>query len=63
MYLDRYFTEEDAQTVYEEYGYNAVLWLFFGIFGEWRWMQRGVYGDILYETFERDMLKPLKKLI
>ena len=63
IYIDRYFTKEDAKTVYEEHKYNAVLWLFFGIFGEWRWMKRGMYDDFIYETFDRDILKPLKGLM
>ena len=63
MYIDRYFTEEDANAVYEEYKYNAGLWLFFGIFGEWRWMKRGVYDDFTYETFDWEILIPLKKLM
>ena len=57
------FTAEDAKAANEEYRYNAILWLFFGIFGEWRWKRKGVYGDIYYTTFDKEMVKPLKELM
>ena len=63
IYITRYFTAEDAKAANEEYRYNAILWLFFGIFGEWRWMRKGVYGDIYYTTFDKEMVKPLKDLM
>ena len=36
MYVHRYFNEEDAKAANEEAEFHPVLWLFFGIFGEWR---------------------------
>lgn len=63
MYVHRYFNEEDAKAASKERKFNPVLWLFFGIFGEWRWLQTGCYGDMTYETFDRQMLKPMKELI
>ena len=63
MYIDRYFTEEQAKVGYEEGKFHPVLWLFFGIFGEWRWLHTGYYGDIVYSTFDYEMLKPLKELM
>ena len=63
MYVNRYFNEEDAKAANQEQRYNVILWLFFGIFGEWRWMRKGVYGDIYYTTFDKEILKPLKELI
>ena len=63
MYVHRYFTVEEAKAAAEERQFNPVLWLFFGIFGEWRWLHVGCYGDIEYETFDRKMIKPLKALM
>ncbi len=63
MYMDRYFTEEEAQTANEEQQFNPILWLFFGVFGEWRWLHTGCYGDIVYSTFDRKMITPLKELM
>lgn len=63
MYVHRYFKEEDAKAAIEENSFNPVLWLFFGIFGEWRWLHQGYYGDITYESFDYEMLKPMKELI
>ena len=63
MYVHRYFNEEDAKAANEEAKFHPVLWLFFGIFGEWRWLHTGCYGDLTYETFDRKMIKPLKELM
>ena len=63
MYVNRYFTEEDAKTAADERQFNPILWLFFGIFGEWRWLHVGCYGDIEYETFDPKMIKPLENLM
>lgn len=63
MYVDRYFNEEDAKAASKEQQFNPILWLFFGVFGEWRWLHTGCYGDIVYSTFEYRMLKPLKELM
>ena len=62
MYVHRYFTEEDAKVAADERQFNPILWLFFGIFGEWRWLHVGCYGDIEYETFDEEMIKPLNDL-
>ena len=53
----------DAKSAADERQFNPILWLFFGIFGEWRWLHVGYYGDIEYETFDRKMIKPLKALM
>ena len=63
MYVQRYFNEEDAKAAAKDRKYNPVLWAFFGLFGEWRWLHTGCYGDIEYETFDRKMLHPLKELV
>ncbi len=63
MYVRRYFNEEDAKAASEEERFNIILWLFFGIFGEWRWLHTGCYGDLTYSTFDRKMIKPLRELI
>ena len=63
MYVNRYFNEDDAKAACEDRQFNVVLWLFFGIFGEWRWLHVGCYDDIEYETFDYKMLRPLKELM
>ncbi len=63
LYITRYFTEEDAEVAGEELEFHPVLWAFFGIFGERRWLHTGHYGDLTYETFDLKMIKPLKKLM
>ena len=63
MYIDRYFTEEDAKAASKEQQFNPILWLFFGIFGEWRWLHTGCYGDLTYSTFDRGMIKPLRDIM
>ena len=62
MYVNRYSNEEDAEATCKERQFNPILWLFFGIFGEWRWLHVKCYGDIEYETFDYRMMKPLEKL-
>lgn len=63
IYITRYFTEEDAKAAYKEQQFNPILWLFFGIFGEWRWLHVRCYGNIVYSTFDYKMLFPMYKLI
>ncbi len=63
VYIDRYFTEDQAKAANKEQQFNPILWLFFGIFGEWRWLHTGCYGDIVYSTFDSKMMKPLKELM
>ena len=63
MYVDRYFNEEDAKAADKENRFNPVLWLFCGVFGEWRWLHTGRYGDLTYSTFDRKMIKPLNELL
>ena len=64
MYITRYFTEEDAEAACEEREFHPLLWLFFGYVGsEWRWLHVRQYGDVVVETFEWDMLKPMKELM
>ncbi|MBR7116550.1 MAG: hypothetical protein IKC87_02455 [Clostridia bacterium] len=63
MYVHRYFDVEDAKKASEEERFNPILWLFFGIFGEWRWLHTGRYGDLTYSTFDRKMIEPLEELM
>ncbi len=62
LYITRYFTDKDAKAASKENKFNPVLWMFFSIFGEYRWLNTGYYGDLTYETFDTKMLKPLKGL-
>ena len=63
MYVHRYFSEAEAKAACNERKFNPLLWLFFGIFGEWRWLHVKCYGDIEYETFDYKMLAPMNNLI
>ena len=63
MYVHRCFNEEDAKVLCSERQFNVILWLFFGIFGEWRWLHVKCYGNIEYETFDYKMLIPMYKLM
>lgn len=63
VYIDRYFTPEQAAAAYEEQKFHPLLWVFFAAFGETRWLHTGCYGDIVYSSFEYEMLKPLKRLM
>ncbi len=63
IYITRYFTAEDAEAMEKERRFNVVLWIFFGVFGEWRWLRNGAYGEVYYETFDYKMVKPLKNLM
>ena len=60
---EKYYTKEDAEDMVKEQQFNPILWLFFGIYGEWRWLQNGHYGDVYYSTFDSKMIKPLKSLM
>ena len=63
IYITRYYTEEDAENMVEEQRFNPVLWLMFGVYGEWRWLKNGNYGDVYYSTFDSEMIEPLKSLM
>lgn len=62
IYITRYFTPEDAKAAAEKRSFNPALWLIFVVYGEWRWLQSGVYGDIYYTSFDSKILKPIKEL-
>ena len=62
VYIDRYFTAEQAEAAYKEQMYHPLLWVLFAAFGETRWLHTGCYGDIVYSSFEYGMLKPLLDL-
>ena len=63
MYITRYYSVEDAKAAAAERQFNPILWLFFGVFGEWRWLITARYGDTCFETFDLKMLLPLYRLI
>ena len=63
MYVHRYFKTEDARTASKEEAWNPILWLFSLIYGEWRWLLTGYYGDLTYSTFDWKMAIPLYELI
>ena len=63
IYITRYPTVEDAEAMVKEQQFNPVLWFTFGIYGEWRWLKNGNYGDIYYATFDSKMIDPLKSLM
>ena len=63
LYIDRYHTEEKAKEMAEETEYHPVLWFMAGVFGEWRWLKTGYYGDIQYSTYYGKMIEPLEKLM
>ena len=62
VYIDRYFTAEQAEAACKEQMYHPLLWVLFAAFGETRWLHTGCYGDIVYSSFEYSMLKPLLDL-
>ena len=63
IYINRYETVADAVHAHSENKYNPILWLFFSIVGEKRWLHSGQYGEIQYNTFDAKMAKPLKELL
>ena len=63
IYIDRYYTVADAVHAHAENRYNPVIWLFFSLFGENRWLHSGQYGEIQYNTFDSKMAKPLKEIL
>lgn len=63
IYLTRYFEAEDAKEVAKERAFNPLIWLFTGIYGEWRWLENGSYGVIYYETFSDKMILPLREIM
>ena len=63
LYITRYFTVEDAKDYEKQREFNPVLWLFFGVYGEWRWLKVRQYGDTVLETFDNKMLLPMESLV
>ena len=63
LYVTRYYTEDDAKSAEKTLESHPVLWLFFGMMGEWRWLHTGCYGDFVYSTFNKKMINPLKELM
>ena len=62
MYVCRYFDKDAAEAERKDRRFNPIIWLLFSVYGEWRWLKNGCYGDIYYETFNSNMIKPLRRL-
>lgn len=58
-----YNSVEGAKEAAEGKRYNMAIWLFSAMYGEFRWLRTGCYGDMVYGTFNNKMLKPLKELM
>ena len=56
-------TAEGAKEAAENRRYNIAIWMFSAMYGEFRWLRTGCYGDMTYSTFNYKMLKPLRELI
>lgn len=63
IYITRCNTEEDAENMVDEQRFNPILWFTFGIYGEWRWLKNGNFGDVYYSTFDSKMIEPLRSLV
>lgn len=63
IYISRYHTPREARAVKRERTYNPAIWIIAVMYGEWRWFKSRSYDDIQYETFDRDALKPMRKVI
>ena len=61
--ITRYNTTEGAKEVAENKQYNLAIWMVAAMYGEFRWLCTGCYGDMVYSTFDYKMLKPLKGLM
>ena len=51
------------QEAAENRRYNIATWVFAAMYGEFRWLHTGRYGDLTYSTFDYKMIKPLKQLM
>ena len=58
-----YNSVEGAKETAENKRYNIAIWMVSAMYGEFRWLHTGYYGDMVYSTFEYKMLKPLKELM
>ena len=58
-----YNTVEGAKEAAKNRRYNVALWTFSAMYGEFRWLHTGHYGDFAYSTFNYNMLKPIKELM
>lgn len=58
-----YNTVEGAKKAAENRKYNIAIWMFSAMYGEFRWLYTGYYGEITYSSFDRKMTKPLKDLM
>ena len=63
MEITFYNTEEGAKKAAENRRYNIVTWVFAAMYGEFRWLHTGRYGDLTYSTFDYKMIKPLMELM
>ena len=61
--ITRYNTTEGAKEAAENRKYNLAIWMVAAMYGEFRWLRTGCYGDMVYSTFDYKMLKPLKELM
>ena len=57
-----YNTEEDAKDAADDIKYNIALWMFSAMHGEARWLESGRYGKVVYSSYNKSLLKPIKDL-
>ena len=63
IYFSFFASEEDAEQYKDTYYHPGAMWLFSVIYGEPAWPQWRVYGSIVAEYDDRDLLEPLNQLM
>ena len=63
IYVERYASWEEALAANKDNQYNPVLWFVFGVYGEWRWLRTGRFGEICYMTHDRKLIRPLRETV
>lgn len=56
-------SEDDAKSHAKEYEWNVAVYIYAAACGEPRWLKSKIYGDISYQYFGNQMVKPFNDLV
>lgn len=63
IYFYFFSSNEDARKAAEIDKYNLAEWIFALPFGEYRWLNVGIYGNIEYSYYDTSLIRPFQKLV
>ncbi len=63
IYFTFFESEDEAKAFTKDNKWNLILYIFGVMFGEFRWLKSKTYGDISYQYWGKQMIKPFNDLV